>query len=1137
MRLGCLVALALTVAVPLAALEPPPPVQWAVPFQRGTVHTLVIAPAYTLTDAAELAKRLDITYETAPVQDESHLGPTQVLDDLHRKLDDDYDVIVIGNLNFTILPDDIVASLLAKVEAGAGLVLVQCQHDMPAKVGEFLDGLEDIDSAPITRCISQAPTPEWPSSMDFVQASVYGKGRIVQLNYPGGRPFSHCLIPSLTQPLQAKWDYVELYFSLVAKAMIWAAGETDSLWVQTIEDIAPKGPDEDAIPSFLPDDYVEHIQDSVARPLFQQYRVRLNAKTERPYQVRLQVRQPQREWRADYPELVPIKKGQDTYLIEVPLGAGQYFLDLWFLDGKKVVAWHTQAVTVSRWPEVSPIVCSKDSLLPNDTVNVSTTVRPHLNRPRTCLVYGRAIDPLGRIVSEASGSVPAEGGTVVLPMRFADLIANLVKIEVFALDVRPPKAHAMARPDRWQLDQAAYACHHLNVRAGRSANAVIFAINGKALPEYGVRKHLAVLSELGVDSVYAQSSEQSSFFSASANMRLIPEITDFVPESQNNGIRQPCLNEPAYQQDQIARIREGVTASWGTGASLYSVGTGNRLSDAADVCFCETCIQGFRRWLQSQFKSIDELNLAWRTAYSSFDTVEPLTREQAVQLEQPAPWLTFRLYMDSVFTAVHRLANEAVRSVDPQARAGFVPEQGRAPYLGYDMHDLAANLDVLVLGFDPLTIEKAVCYRSTRAHTAMAVDATALAGDQVWAQWLPWYLAMHRVGGLWLAPAYGGAESTPSVPAITPDGKPSKALTALAGTVAELKDGLGTMLLNAKPDPAQIAIYDSQPSLYLADLLEMSGGDVVEAQEVISTLLRESGYHYDFLHSTEISKINEYRLVILPAVHTLSDEEIARLCEFSARGGVLFADVLPGQYDNFGIKRTAIPVLDLFGDRQETEKNILLNEPVTNILSDSSRAEKVRKDLADLLIRNEIKPVVMQEDNGGDFEIHGFAYGAAQITALLRKPDDSKKPSKVVIHLDKGRTVYDLRVGKRVSNSAKIQLQLQPGQPALLAALPYQVSDVELTAPPAVQQGQRLALHVSVKTRGGLPGDHLVHISMSHDGNVLHHYDLDLVCPGGDASTYIPLAMNESAGSYIIEATDLLSGVCRQQAITIEERI
>ena len=71
-----------------------------------------------------------------------------------------------------------------------------------------------------------------------------------------------------------------------------------------------------------------------------------------------------------------------------------------------------------------------------------------------------------------------------------------------------------------------------------------------------------------------------------------------------------------------------------------------------------------------------------------------------------------------------------------------------------------------------------------------------------------------------------------------------------------------------------------------------------------------------------------------------------------------------------------------------------------------------------------------------------------------------------------------------------------------------------------------MPIQIQVTTGNDWPGTHLVCIDlMPNKGQPLPHYRQYATCERGAGETFIPLALNEAPGRYIIRARDVLTGM------------
>jgi hypothetical protein len=252
-----------------------PHVEWGKPLAGGPIRVLVMAPAWTQRETVELAQRLDIDFtawmcygatrllpedETGkeyPVNWEQALGLVaeqpfatreMVLELLKGYLEDTVDVIIIGKLEWSIIPQEYRARILENVKQGTDLVYVN-----PPKVGDELSqvfGHKPVAGRDeILRGVPWRSLPRLRAldSGKLVRTSAHGKGRVVLLDYQ--QPFReptrqmgpaeldidlHSLTPGWVQVsrIANNWPHedpaeelgpYEYYQSLVARSVRWAA--------------------------------------------------------------------------------------------------------------------------------------------------------------------------------------------------------------------------------------------------------------------------------------------------------------------------------------------------------------------------------------------------------------------------------------------------------------------------------------------------------------------------------------------------------------------------------------------------------------------------------------------------------------------------------------------------------------------------------------------------------------------------------------------------------------------------------------------------------------------------------------------------------------------------------------------------
>lgn len=1209
----------------LAEQQPASGTAWARPLNGGSVRTLFIAPLFTLRDAAQLAQHVEMEMDLAPVWDAERLGldevegaragieggnpwaavcatREEVLERLQKRLERQHDLVIVANVDLAILPETVITLLAENVRAGMGLLVVGCRggkgetakkETSPAT--RLLESLEPV-AVPdaLTRGVGEQLTPEWSKGLGFLKTAQLGEGRVVLFEYPSERPYTQCLLPDLSAPIEALPEFLDVYFSLVAKAVQWSIHREPPLWVEQVEYSGPRAPDESELPAELPDVVLEKLRSAIEYHPHLPYTVRFNQPAERPYQVRSRVRQPGRASQLTLNYKRPLAKGAATYPVYVPAGPGESFLDVWLLDKDDVVGWSTQIVRIDAWPDFEDLVFSKTALRSNDTLDISFTVTPDPSRPRVVTALARGLDSLNRLVAQTTQAVPVEGGNVVMRLEFVDLIASEVKVEVYLADIDSPN------PSEWVLGRAAYRNLYLPVRHAAGPSGIRLLAEFEGFAEYNARSFVDSIRSAGIDIGYTSACRDSAFYFPSLNMSVLPEVGSCAARRSDGLVRSPCLSDSGFRNAEKKRIEAAVKDVLELAPRHYSLGCGERLApDKTNLCQSPSCLAMYRAALEVQYGDLSTLNAAWGTQFDSWDDVLPAPEDVASQLRAYAPWVDFRRCMDAVFCDMQVFGRNAVRGVDSKSSVGFAASADSDVYTGYDWAQLAPRLEFLAAPPDLCSVENVRCLRKPGALTSVVLPPGVQGGRTAYARWFPWFTVLHGSSVVWGGNAYGGSIAVSPSVAIVPDGRAQAGFAALAAETDALKAGIGEVLLSGTRLPCGVAVYASQSSRYV-NHVETSFGCVDSLSETMfMRLLGSMGYVYDVVSSAQAlrGELAKYRLVVLPMARALSDAEVDALREFRAAGGCLIADLAPAKFDEHGVARTQPALADVFGVthdgpgtpgsaastsiRWESGEEVvdatladvvadgstkaadaahlgmvgetpiwlvhsgggglavLLNHPIARgaSLGDWSNTKGLRTGLAGVLSQAGIEPVAeieSKKQHGFQGECVGYEYGRARILALLTAPDAAEETQKVQVRLKESEYVYDSRLGVRLSRGHNASLLLKPGDAAVLAALPYEVNALQLAVPRNVLPGHRLLIDVELDTKGESPGKHVVHVEFGPNiGAPLRHYARDIVCEGGIGTAYIPLALNEKVGIYKVVARDALTGISAQALVGV----
>jgi hypothetical protein len=1159
------------------------PFVWARPLHGGPIRVLFIAPRFTLRDVVELAERFDLDYETAALDTATAplSGPLQ--DRLGALLDKSFDVIVAANFNFDLLPETLQSRIIDRVANGAGLLLAQMRPNDAPRFKVFLEALDGVDEqAAITRGVGDLAGAAKAIAPTTVVTSEHGKGRVVQLIPSGEAPRTQALIGCPPAALGAFRGYQDNAYALVARALCWVARRDSKVHIAAIQNVSPEGPSPEEIPPDLPTVAMHAKQPT------HPYRLFLDAPADRAYTVSIQVRKPDADTRQMYECKSHMGKGSQSYPLDLVIGPGETTVDVWLHDKKGVVDWFTRTLSVEDWPMFSEVQYAKNFLLPHDVLDITVAAPPQFNQNSACTIYARATDPLpragvagGRVVAEAMHPMTSEGGRATLRLEFADLIAPIVKVEVFAVEGDPRVF------GEWELSTADRDYRYFTVRHARRPLDTELAFAAPRLDEYNARRYAEVLAGAGADAIFGAGGEANLFHAALTGLHYLPDVG---PTAQSRNAADPAkLDEPDARKRETARVQADTLVYWAGGAGRYTLGAPARPAYTAPP---EGDFKAFRAAMQAQYKQLAVLNSSWNTQFEVWEDVRPLDAVTARGAHSFGAFADFCAYRERALLEYTAAERDAVRAADHDAKAGVLLRHA-PPEAPCAWGDWAARVDFLVAPDDALSLARLCSWRQADGYAAALLTDIDAASKPDAIRHKVWDVALHQIHGLWCDAPYGDAEQAAQKALLYPDARVTPALKALTDAVAPLRAGLGALFAAAERDGVTVAIYDS------------AAGDAVAAVENVFPAAREAalrawvrildraGIAYEFVDGARLRgpRMKGDHVLILPMARALSASDIDAIQAFAKAGGALLADAAPGLYDEHGSERAANPLDTLFGIRRAGAPQALraagvalewktakstLRAQLVNALPDAS----IQADAAHALGRFQQTPIwLMNGPNSAgslllnhpftpeqaaesdveelaaawlaqagaapllagpagkplDFEgkVFRFHYGTAQILALLADPG-AAHAQKLKRLFPKTATVYDLCAGERVGKPWKLTAKIEPGAVACYAALPYKVKGVAVISQNTVAAGQRLPLRFSVVTDNDSPGKHLVCVDLVPKKRPpLKHYRQLLTCENGVGDTYIPLARNETPGSYHLEVRDVLSGVRTAIPVTV----
>jgi hypothetical protein len=380
-------------------------------------------------------------------------------------------------------------------------------------------------------------------------------------------------------------------------------------------------------------------------------------------------------------------------------------------------------------------------------------------------------------------------------------------------------------------------------------------------------------------------------------------------------------------------------------------------NSAAEVDIHPRSVAWYRRWLTRRYGSIQSLNAAWATAFSSFDDVQPRGFEEVRRAASAPPlsswnlsqWMDWRHFMDYQFAQVLADLTRYTNGLDSHTPAGFVGGQQPSAYGGYDYALLCRAvqwMESIELGAAH-EIVRSFWNRPRRPHVH-TYNVVPSYKQNVWA--------------LWNRLAHGNQATIAWPKGWMLDGPSGKrelspAIQQLAPTFREIQGPAGQFIVNPdsylETDP--IALYYSHPSVRVSWAMDGATNGAgwpkrsasIDDENLSSarlrsswcTLLEDLGYQYEFISYLDVQEkridlARRFKVIILPQTICLSDGEAQALRAFVASGGMLIADALCGLMTETGRGGTQGALDDVFGVRRDESRGYLDGTGITEIDSE-----------------------------------------------------------------------------------------------------------------------------------------------------------------------------------------------------------
>jgi len=749
----------------------------------------------------------------------------------------------------------------------------------------------------------------------IMSVSNYGKGRVVAMAY-----VEEGFTPQSINPIENKiyWDYWEYQYSLLARAVLWAAGRNTPVRIQSLTASEDSG-----------------------------LKLSLNALSQQAVQIEVDGRNEFGQALGSTTVEKALHSGSNA--IEIPASklrpsfgwpGGRQIINVVIRDANdnSTLNWGAATFTTSKRGMMTSTKTAVDVYKRGETLSAVLRASGNLNGLQMRM---QVWDDLGRLLGNISA--PARGERT-FTFQLTDFLGKFAFIRGELLD------------DRGAIVDQLRAKPAMVIQDTRRAKEYT------ALVSFGGTKHY--LQDAQMKMVRGAAADTGFTWSNDVDNSLnIPRGTFGVywydrgpttPEVMERAIaayqktgdfealgyltkkelykrtgdkkflqRTPSFNDPAVLKNLADIVRASARNKARYNMDYYFVGDEGSLTsygDAVDFDWNPHTLADFRIWLQQQYGSLTALNNEWRTSFSDWNSVVPYTTEEARKTRNFAPWADHRTFMEITFARAYQTARDAAIEGDPDAHIAVSGTQATNAYNGADWSRLDRVIDDF-LSYDGGN--QWDMHRSFAKPNAMIGFWTGYGSHGPAVQNAIWTAAIQNV----LHPNIFWMYSF-----LNPDFTHSASARDMGKTFSSLRsEGIGKLLMESVRQQDGIAVYYSMPSIHAASILGYHQRSSDDDDEVADKArlsfsanrdgwvktIKDLGLQFDFVSSEDVAITgianDKYKVVILPLAFALSNEEIQQLEQFVARGGVVIADAAPGSLDQHCAWQKNERVNKLFG--------------------------------------------------------------------------------------------------------------------------------------------------------------------------------------------------------------------------------
>jgi len=896
-----------------------PHINWLKPYKKGPIKVLFITYRKEggMREVIELAQRSDLNYTVFPFDSPDsfyEVGYEKSITDemaenlLMEKLKSNYDIIVLGNIKWSVLPLYAKYQILKKVKEGTSILGYVRDRD------EYLNKATEKKIEPdIQILFPYKGLPAFNKYTDFntflnstLEISQFGKGKIILL-----KGYKVEILQALT-PVPPTENYLDIdyidydyYLSYIIQLILYASNKQPEVII--------KG-----------NDYIKVDRDQLNTVEFI-----INSKEKKEnISCEFTLRDKENKVMIFQEEKIALLSGENKISFDIKkVPAGRYYADLLLKEGDKIINFGSSYLEISSQAYISEVEIKK-SYLKEETITGKVIVFTKTGEDNLKVKISQR-DNFGRITYREIIPVGEKGIFKKEALFSLKPTTPLTIIQYLDIELYKGK-------DVLDRKKFTYSISNLYPKED-DIRYILWAAHTDRYNSPGSYLSIYYLSELykgGFDTQYSNFCEAVSLSNlyhlsimSTIPTRFVDLKTDWhshpgIPKrTKDDHIRVPCLTDPEYLKQVEDELTSKATKVKPFSTKEFSIGDECLFVNGSfELCFSRTCIAKFHQFLKEEYGTIENLNKEYESNYKSFEEIQPVTLDDVKKDSKLIPlWVDYRRHMENTWAGIYQFSKDTIQKVVPEAKIGY--EGSDTEINSYRAADFYKLMQVMELNctYDRPFINYAIVDFS-KPGTVLGLGwygGYSSTCSIPYNRYISWRHLLRGANSFWVwwgDPGEGGS-------VVASDLSFYDYFKENIKQVKEMKEGIGKLFITSKRDNDKIGILYSASSVHCSTLTpELPSMEKV--LNSLATLFEDSGYQFQVIAYKQLEegilKREDFRLLFLPYCQSISEKEGKEIKEFVEKGGIVIADIRPGVSDQHG-KAYKKGILDeVFGIEQRT---------------------------------------------------------------------------------------------------------------------------------------------------------------------------------------------------------------------------